>query len=76
MINETALPVVHQRLYRSRRCCRLLSQRTGTAGLCVNYSPNMRTFPFEMSDNLPIWVHLNVDMDAERLDRIIRGNNE
>jgi endonuclease/exonuclease/phosphatase family metal-dependent hydrolase len=33
--------------------------------------PAKLDFTFEMSDHLPIWVQLNTDTDAERLDRII-----
>jgi len=33
--------------------------------------PAKLDFTFEMSDHLLIWVQLNTDTDAERLDRII-----
>lgn len=39
--------------------------------LYVQNPPEKTAFTFEMSDHLPIWVQLDVDTDAERLDNII-----
>jgi hypothetical protein len=30
-------------------------------------------FTYQLSDHLPLWVQLNVDTDAERLDNILKS---
>ncbi len=39
--------------------------------LYVDNPPDKQKFTYEMSDHLPLWVQLNTDTDAEKLDEII-----
>ena len=39
-----------------------------------NYSRSK--FSFQMSDHLPIWIQINVDIDTYRLDQIVQGGKK
>ena len=43
----------------------------GIKKLYLKNTPNSRRYTYEMSDHLPLWVQLNLDVTDERLDQII-----
>ncbi len=44
--------------------------------LYIKNPPDKRKFTYEMSDHLPLWIQLNVDTSAEKLDQIIKAGKK
>ena len=45
----------------------------GIKGLYPNNTPDKDAFTYQLSDHMPLWIQLNVDILDEKLDQIIKG---
>ena len=44
----------------------------GIKKLFPSNTPTKKKFTYELSDHLPLWTEINVDMQDEKLDQIIQ----